>query len=192
MVNRRLHHISQFCALITVLALFCASVFGRWLEKQLAAYIFLIPYLAFVFVLLILSIAIFLFLRKRRLGEFRIQCSRLLLSAAAGLLLSYVVVHISEGLIVTPIERIHFLKYGALSIFIFFAQETGSTRRRLLTAFCLAGATGCLEECLQFFVPNRVFDLRDIVMNIFAVSVGICFIALLLFSQKSALALSRD
>lgn len=191
MIDRRLHQLSQICAVLTVLALLCSSVFGRWLEKQLSAYIFIIPYLAFVFVLLILSIAAFLFVQKRRVSASRIHWRQLGLSALAGVVLSYFVVHISEGLIVTPIERIHFLKYGALSIFIYFAQESGSTRRRLLSAFCLAAATGCLEECLQFFVPNRVFDLRDIVMNVFAVSVGCCFVLLLLFTQKKALTTAR-
>lgn len=58
-------------------------------------------------------------------------------------------------------ERIHFLVfgvYGALSLLLF------GPRAALL--MCLLGAAG--DEVLQYFLPDRVGDWRDVVMNFVA------------------------
>ena len=78
----------------------------------------------------------------------------------------------SEHMIVAPIERIHFLKYGALSFFMFYSHVKGSTLRRIALAVFWSAYIGAGEESLQYWHPNRVYDLRDMLLNITGAFLG--------------------
>jgi VanZ family protein len=78
----------------------------------------------------------------------------------------------SEHMIVAPIERIHFLKYGALSFFMFYSHIKGSTLRRIALAVFWSAYIGAGEESLQYWHPNRVYDLRDMLLNITGAFLG--------------------
>ena len=96
--------------------------------------------------------------------------------------------YVSELLIVDPIERIHFVKYGLLSILIFAGQKGSNTLAKMIPAIVLSISLGCLDESIQYFVPNRVFDMRDILLNFTGSLYGAVFISLsLLWRQSSSL-----
>ncbi|KAA3631942.1 MAG: VanZ family protein [Bacteroidetes bacterium] len=72
-----------------------------------------------------------------------------------------------------PEERTHLIEYGVLAIFV---HEAIKERYRLTTlvlqpaliAIFITAVFGIIDECIQIFLPNRVFDFRDIIFNTLA------------------------
>lgn len=79
---------------------------------------------------------------------------------------------------ITTAERSHMFEYGMLSILIY---EALIERRRngegvkvpVLTSILSAGTIGLLDECFQFFISYRVFDIIDIGFNYLASAFGV-------------------
>lgn len=74
-------------------------------------------------------------------------------------------------------ERTHLIEYGVVAVLIYEAHRERSSHGRRVPAPALlaVGATalvGILDECIQAFLPNCVFDLRDILFNILAAALG--------------------
>lgn len=66
----------------------------------------------------------------------------------------------------SPAERLHFVEYGVLTILVFRALQ-GDIRgwpSYGLTVL-LVGIFGVLDECIQKFIPSRVFDPKDMLTN---------------------------
>ncbi len=85
-----------------------------------------------------------------------------------------------------PEERLHFLTYGLAGWLICWSMEARlafsktSQKRRILEHFlvwlipCLmVWLAGGVDEMIQWWLPNRVFDIRDIVFNGTAGMVGV-------------------
>lgn len=68
-----------------------------------------------------------------------------------------------------PEEAFHLIEYGVMSALCLFALDP---RRESawspLAASALTGSIGVCEELLQWLLPNRFFDFRDIELNIIA------------------------
>lgn len=65
-----------------------------------------------------------------------------------------------------PEEAVHFLEYGALGVFAWLAlrhhlEDAGVH----LAATALVSLVGLGDEILQWVVPSRIWDLRDVVLN---------------------------
>ena len=77
-----------------------------------------------------------------------------------------------------PEERVHFLQYAVMAL---LARNALSSRRpgqvgaarALLGAVVVTSALGVADEGIQWLLPQRVFDLRDIWLNVGAVVVGL-------------------
>ncbi len=70
-------------------------------------------------------------------------------------------------------ERSHLIEYGVVGVFIYAAlAERASQGRRVplppLVAILATAALGLIDECIQAFLPSRVFDPRDILVNVLA------------------------
>ena len=70
-------------------------------------------------------------------------------------------------------ERSHLIEYGVVGVFIYDAlAERASQGRRVpalpLLAVLATAALGLLDECIQAFLPSRVFDPLDILFNLLA------------------------
>lgn len=70
-------------------------------------------------------------------------------------------------------ERTHLIEYGVVAVFIYEAlTERVSQGRRVpvpaLFAVLATSLVGVLDECIQAFIPSRVFDPRDILFNVLA------------------------
>jgi len=75
-----------------------------------------------------------------------------------------------------PEEAIHFLEYGLLGFLLFKAlQHHISDKSIFLAAFFLGALIGISDEILQWMIPLRYWDLRDVGLN--ALSVGLFQIA---------------
>ena len=67
-------------------------------------------------------------------------------------------------------ERSHLIEYSVLAILVqlAFTERLGNEVNGLqigIYAFLLTFMIGTLDECLQIFIPFRVFDLLDIAFN---------------------------
>jgi hypothetical protein len=71
-----------------------------------------------------------------------------------------------------PEERVHFLEYGVLGLLVLKATGVGSIRF-VLYSVILVSLIGAVEELIQWSLPNRVGDMRDVLMNVFGGSLGI-------------------
>ena len=70
-------------------------------------------------------------------------------------------------------ERTHLIEYGVVAVLILEAlRERSSHGRRVplpaLLAILATALIGTLDECIQAFIPSRVFDVQDIVFNTLA------------------------
>jgi len=78
-----------------------------------------------------------------------------------------------------PEEKLHFLEYGLLGSILFQACQERSARlghgrlSAALTAMALAGLAGWGDEGIQAVLPNRYYDLRDILWNLLGSSIVI-------------------
>ncbi len=67
-------------------------------------------------------------------------------------------------------ERSHLIEYSVLSIFVYSAviERVGQGNQQLvyaLIAFLISFMTGVIDESIQLFIPERVFDVQDIFFN---------------------------
>lgn len=93
-----------------------------------------------------------------------------------------------------PEERLHFLTYGLAGWLICWSLETTplfparSQKHRLLNCLLpclLVWLAGGIDELIQWWLPNRVFDIRDIIFNASAGITGIALFATGAFSRSS-------
>lgn len=92
------------------------------------------------------------------------------IGVALGIAAAYLMVFVRMA---SPIERSHVIEYSVLAVFIFEAlTERASHGRRVpvpaVLAVALTALFGLLDEGLQVFLPNRVFDVQDIGFNALA------------------------
>jgi hypothetical protein len=72
-------------------------------------------------------------------------------------------------------ERFHFVEYGLIA-FLFYKAWRPSADGAVIVLPLVAGLlVGTLEEWLQWFVPARVGEAKDILLNLFAVVTGVLF-----------------
>lgn len=75
-------------------------------------------------------------------------------------------------------ERSHLMEYSVLAIFIHKAITERVNQGKLIPRPALVAALftsliGVLDECIQIFLPDRVFDTNDIIFNGMAVAMAI-------------------
>ena len=107
---------------------------------------------------LVMSISFFLLLsvwiynKKYKLNQFILIISPLLL-------LTYLSLSLDVW-----VERIHFIEYAVLGLLISRAVNVRTLYGIIYTG-CLVTLIGAVDEIIQWFLPNRVGDMRDVFMN---------------------------
>ena len=107
---------------------------------------------------LVLSISFFLMLsvwiykKKYKLNQFILIISPLL-----------ILIYLSLSLDVW-VERIHFVEYAVLGLLISRVVNVRILSGIIYTG-CLVTLIGAVDEIIQWFLPNRVGDIRDVFMN---------------------------
>lgn len=72
-------------------------------------------------------------------------------------------------------ERVHFVEYGLIA-FLFYRAWRGAGDPSSVAMPMMAGLfVGTAEEWLQWFIPVRVGELHDVLLNLVAVSCGLVF-----------------
>ena len=75
--------------------------------------------------------------------------------------------------VASPVERSHVIEYSVLAVFIFEALTERAAQGRsvpvpAVLAVLATALVGAVDEGIQLFVPDRVFDPVDIVFNVLA------------------------
>ena len=92
------------------------------------------------------------------------------IGVALGVAAAYLLVFVR---IATPPERSHLIEYGVVAVLLLEAlRERTSQGRRVpapaLLAILVTSVLGVIDECIQAFMPSRVFDPVDILFNVLA------------------------
>ena len=75
-----------------------------------------------------------------------------------------------------PEERVHFLQFGFLTVLARWAFAARlPPARQYLAAGVFAASAGWGDEVIQHFLPDRVYDLRDVALNAVAVVLAVAF-----------------
>jgi len=98
-----------------------------------------------------------------------------LIAAALALGTSYAMWN-AQGLAeIDTVERFHFVEYGLVSL-LFYRAFRPAADLSLIVLPILAGLiVGTFEEWLQWFIPGRVGDMRDVFLNLAAIVCGLLF-----------------
>lgn len=75
-----------------------------------------------------------------------------------------------------PEERIHFMEYIVVVFLAYRAFPAGKFMPGLLRAAAVGVGVGIVDEVIQFFLPMRVFDWRDIGFNTLGSLIGAGFV----------------
>jgi len=90
-----------------------------------------------------------------------------------------------------PEERLHFLEYGVVAALIYLALRERRARLAgtgrlppFVTAVVLTGILGWIDEGIQAILPNRVYDLRDVMFNTVAALLCVASVKLVEWAKK--------
>ena len=126
---------------------------------------------------LVLSISFFLMLsiwiykKKYKVNQFLLIISPLILLTYFSLSLD------------VWVERIHFIEYGVLGLLISRAVNIRTFKESIATC-CLITLIGVVDEIIQWYLPNRVGDIRDVTMNSFGGLSGLWLGRFLFWEQQ--------
>jgi VanZ family protein len=108
-------------------------------------------------------------IKDRRLPRF------LALGGALALGVGYALAGSTGNPEVDAVERFHFVEYGLVTALFYRAWRRAPDAGVWLVPMLLALLVGTFEEWLQWFVPARVGELRDVLLNLFAIVCGLIF-----------------
>lgn len=79
-----------------------------------------------------------------------------------------------------PAERLHLIEYGLLAFLSYRAFRFDfSNAYSYGLALLFSSVFGCIDEGIQYVLPNRNFEVRDVLTNIFASALGLLVTAVL-------------
>ncbi len=87
-----------------------------------------------------------------------------------------------------PEEQVHFIEYGILSALIYVAltHDINNESIYFLSAI-IVFVFGTIDEVIQWVLPNRCFDIRDLIMNGIAGILAQLLIAMVIRKRKVVL-----
>ncbi|MBQ00773.1 MAG: hypothetical protein CL477_08820 [Acidobacteria bacterium] len=110
----------------------------------------------------------------RRVRARRLQGVGLMLAAVA-LFVGYAWMMRTGVPDVDAVERVHFVEYGLVAT-LFYRAMAGTSLVAVVPMTLLVGTlVGIGEEWVQWLVPTRVGDVRDVILNFYALGCGLLF-----------------
>ena len=92
--------------------------------------------------------------------------------------------YVLSQLQLTPAERFHLTEYGVLSWIVFRALRVDMPGTpAYLTGVLISGLLGVGDEAIQWLLPMRVFEWKDIGLNVFSSAMGMVLVALVVYSR---------
>ena len=123
------------------------NVLSRFISKEFLNLLSLLLSVSFY-----LMLSVWIYNKKYKLNQFLLIISPLLL-------LTYLSLSLDVW-----VERIHFIEYAVLGLLISRAVNV-RTLYGIISRCGLIILIGVVDEIIQWFLPNRVGDMRDVFMN---------------------------
>ena len=76
---------------------------------------------------------------------------------------------------VDAVERVHFVEYGFITWLFYRAWRPAGDLSIVLLPIAAGVIVGTCEEWFQWFIPNRVGEARDVLLNLVAIGCGLAF-----------------
>ncbi|HUE86962.1 MAG TPA: VanZ family protein [Vicinamibacterales bacterium] len=76
---------------------------------------------------------------------------------------------------VDAVERFHFIEYGVITLLFYKAWRPTGDGSALVMPVLAAFIGGVLDEWLQWFIPARIGEVRDVLLNLIAIGCGLLF-----------------
>jgi hypothetical protein len=76
---------------------------------------------------------------------------------------------------VDAVERFHFIEYGVITLLFYKAWRPSNDGSVLILPVLAAFIVGVFEEWLQWFIPVRIGEVRDVLLNLVAIGCGLLF-----------------
>lgn len=73
------------------------------------------------------------------------------------------------------VERVHFLEYGVIAVLFYRVWRRSADPSAVVLPILCAFAVGTLDEWLQWFIPYRVGETHDVILNLTAIVCGTLF-----------------
>ena len=108
-------------------------------------------------------------IRDRRLLRYA------LIAAALALGTAYAIWNAQGIPEVDAVERVHFVEYGLVTLLFYRVWRPRGDAAMLVLPLIAGLAVGTLEEWLQWFIPGRIGDMRDVFLNVVAIVCGLLF-----------------
>lgn len=88
-----------------------------------------------------------------------------------------------------PAERTHLIEYGAIGLLSLEALKERKSNgfdipKPALLAVLLTTTIGLIDECIQHFIPSRIFDPIDIIFNFVAAALSISASEILAWTKR--------
>ena len=97
-------------------------------------------------------------------GGLVFQASRIGFKRTIQVLIPMVVLFVGVLDLEVPAERVHFIEYGLLGFLV--TKAIGKLNWMTISiALLFVTSVGAIDEGFQWMLPNRVGDLRDVIMN---------------------------
>lgn len=85
-----------------------------------------------------------------------------------------------------PIERVHVVEYGVLSMLLFpICERHTHVFIAIAQSLFLASLAGYIDECIQYFLPNRFFTWEDVYLNAVGALTGLVYFGIYRWATKT-------
>jgi hypothetical protein len=122
----------------------------------------------------VVSIVLAVLVAIRRINERRMQrYGALAVAVGSGALYAYITA--SGNADVDAVERFHLVEYGALTWLYYRAWHARGDLTSIVFPAFATFLVGTLDEGLQWLVPARVGELRDVLLNAVSIACGLVF-----------------
>ena len=109
-------------------------------------------------------------IRDRRASRYGLIAAALVIGA------SYSVLMAAGDRETDAVERVHLIEYGALAWLFYRAWKPANDLSIVILPVLAGLIVGTCDEWLQWFIPNRVGEARDVALNLVAVGCGLLFV----------------
>jgi len=167
-----------FLALAVVMAIYATlglagTLMGDLGERRLLDHIFFWGFIAIVVTMVTNGLT-----RRPRVVE---------VGLAVAVMATYLLLVLRTG--IPAAERTHLVEYGVVAVLIYEALRERADHGRLrsppwLLAIVATSAIGILDELVQLFLPNRVFDPIDVGFNVLAAAMAVLATAVLASTRR--------
>lgn len=97
------------------------------------------------------------------------------MAAAIGLGFAYISIMSTGEPAIDAVERVHFVEYGLIAVLFYRVWSRAGDVSTIVLPMFSGFIVGTLDEWLQWFIPYRVGEMHDVLLNLTALACGVLF-----------------